>query len=134
MYVLLYQFVNFSSASLDHENPVITGNHTHIIHRIDNGATSAIVIWEEPVATDNSGLQTLTSSHTPGLLLPVGITEVTYTSTDPSGNTAMYTFTVTIQCKQCPRTKSILSLIYTFLLNLTCTCFVGSQRTKFTCT
>ena len=115
--------MNFSSASLDHESPVITGYHTQIVHQIDNGArdssvsTSSIVNWEEPVATDNSGLQTLTSSHTPGSLLPVGITEVTYTSTDPFGNTAIYTFTVTIKCKSFHELR-VLSLIHTFILNI----------------
>ena len=78
----------------------MAANITEIIDNIDFDAPSDVIInWEEPVATDNSGLQTLTSSHTPGSLLPVGLTEVTYTSTDPSGNVETQTFYVTIKCK-----------------------------------
>ena len=81
---------------------MISGIPSNIVERIDNGArdsvapASVMVNWEEPTATDNSGVQTLTSSHASGSLFPVGDTEVTYTSTDQSGNVANQTFTVTV--------------------------------------
>ena len=57
------------------------------------------VNWEEPMATDNSGMQTLTSSHKSGSMFPVGYTQVVYISTDPSGNTEVQTFVVIIEGK-----------------------------------
>ena len=54
------------------------------------------VSWTAPTATDNSGTQTLTSTHNPGDSFPVGTTTVTYTSTDGSGNTVTCTFSVDV--------------------------------------
>ena len=51
----------------------------------------------QPAAYDNSGFQTLTSNYAPSDLFPIGITRVIYTSRDPSGNTAISSFTVTVE-------------------------------------
>ena len=55
---------------------IISGwfSDANIIQLIDNRArdssvpTSANVGWEEPIAANNSGVQTLTSSYDPGLV------------------------------------------------------------------
>ena len=62
-----------------------------------SGHPSVAVNWTEPLATDNSGIQTLTSSHTPGSMFPIGSTPVVYTSTDPSGNVEIQTFFVIVK-------------------------------------
>ena len=50
------------------------------------GNTSAVVTWSEPSGADNSGIQTLTSSHSPPFSFPLGRSVVQYTSTDLAGN------------------------------------------------
>ena len=52
------------------------------------------------MATDNSGIQTLTSSHRSGSIFPVGSTPVVYTSTDATGNKEMQTFVVIVKGKE----------------------------------
>uniref|UniRef100_A0AAQ5XF31 Sushi, von Willebrand factor type A, EGF and pentraxin domain-containing protein 1 n=1 Tax=Amphiprion ocellaris TaxID=80972 RepID=A0AAQ5XF31_AMPOC len=49
--------------------------------------TETPVVWEVPQFSDNSGGRlTVTSSHSPGSLFPVGETLVQYTATDAAGN------------------------------------------------
>ena len=62
----------------------------------DLGMSTAVVTWTEPIAVDNSGSQTLTSSHTPGSSFKIGATVVLYTSVDSSGNKATANFSVLI--------------------------------------
>ena len=47
-------------------------------------------------ATDNCGVTNLVSSRPSGSTFPVGMTTVTNTATDASGNTSSCTFTVTV--------------------------------------
>ena len=70
-----------------------------ILHGTESGSATAVVTWTPPTASDNSGSPTLTSSHNPGDLFSIGDTSVTYTSVDPSGNTEIKTFTVSIYGK-----------------------------------
>ncbi len=58
--------------------------------------------WVEPTATDDCGLQSMTGSHTPGTLFPVGVTNCSYTAIDNCGNTTVCTFTVTVLEPQNP--------------------------------
>ena len=59
------------------------------------GSTGTSVSWIEPTATDNSGIVSLTGrTHAPGSFFSVGTTQVTYTFTDGSGNSATCTFNV----------------------------------------
>lgn len=51
------------------------------------------VFWSAPNATDNCGA-TLTASHQPGDVFPVGLSTVTYTAQDPEGNTTTCTFSI----------------------------------------
>ncbi len=56
----------------------------------------AAVSWSEPTITDNSGSVTVTSDYQSGDRFPVGDTIVSYTATDPSGNSDMFKFLVTV--------------------------------------
>ncbi len=62
----------------------------------DPGSSTASVSWTAPIASDNSGPVTLTSSHDPDDSFPIGDTEVTYTAVDTYGNEATKSFTVTV--------------------------------------
>lgn len=59
---------------------------------------AATYVWTVPTASDNCGISAFTSSHTPDscFLFPQGVTTVTYTAVDPSGNTTVRSFTVTV--------------------------------------
>jgi hypothetical protein len=66
----------------------------------------AIVAWTPPVADDNCGLVSVTSTHEPGDTFQIGTTTVTYVAVDACGNDTMCTFdiTVTDECCQLPPT------------------------------
>ena len=66
----------------------------------DSGLPTATVSWIEPTASDNSGLQTLSSTRSPGSLFDIGVTLVEYTCVDFSGNLMVESFTVTIEGKE----------------------------------
>jgi hypothetical protein len=61
-------------------------------------STTPTVTYVLPVATDNCStpLVTLTSGLASGAVFPYGTTTVTYTATDLAGNTAVCSFTVTV--------------------------------------
>ncbi|XP_041454283.1 mucin-3A-like isoform X39 [Lytechinus variegatus] len=84
-------------ATLDNTDPVISGCPENILVEIPSGSTGVSVSWNEPTATDNSGVvPTFTSTSSPGDVFGVGTTQVTYTFTDGSGNDAFCTFFVTV--------------------------------------
>ena len=94
----MFQNVISAFFNTDNEKPVIFGMPDNITKTLF-GEPSVVVNWTEPTATDNSGIQTLTSSHSPGSMFSVGSTPVVYTSSDPSGNVEMQTFVVTVKGK-----------------------------------
>ncbi|XP_072017890.1 chymotrypsin-like protease CTRL-1 isoform X2 [Amphiura filiformis] len=68
-----------------------------ITRTVKTGTTGTTVTWTEPTATDNSGTVSLTSrTHAPGDTFIVGTSQVTYTFTDGSGNTATCIFNVNV--------------------------------------
>ncbi|XP_030839157.1 hyalin isoform X4 [Strongylocentrotus purpuratus] len=80
----------------DNEKPVISGCQSDQNVTTNFGNATAVVTWTPPTATDNSGNQTLTSSHNPGDYFPIGNNTVTYTSTDGAGNTETCTFNLVV--------------------------------------
>ena len=76
------------------EKPIILNIPSNITQSTDKGLPTALVYWIEPVAVDNSGIQTLTSTHTPGSSFNIGVTIVTYTSVDAAGHNTSQLFSV----------------------------------------
>jgi hypothetical protein len=76
--------------------PVITTFPEDITVTVPFGVTSSPVNWNEPTSTDNSGTSFQSPSQPSGSSFPVGTTPVTYTFTDPTGNTVQQTFDVTV--------------------------------------
>ena len=94
----------------DIEVPVISGVPASVV-ALTNG--NSPVNWVIPTATDNSDVVSLTSTHGVGVyIFPLGETSVTYTATDPSGNTATHTFTVTVRSKYARRGHSHWEVIW----------------------
>ncbi|MBI5914487.1 MAG: HYR domain-containing protein [Bacteroidetes bacterium] len=69
----------------------------------DPDSCNAIVNWTVTTPTDNCGISTFTSNHSPGETFAVGpATTVTYTATDAAGNVTTCSFTVTVEDGQDP--------------------------------
>ena len=59
--------------------------------------STALVSWIEPIATDNSGSQTLSSTHASGSQFDIGLTIVKYTAIDSAGNIDVVHFSVKVE-------------------------------------
>jgi gliding motility-associated-like protein len=81
----------------DDDPPVITGCPADITVSNDPGTCSAVVSWTAPVST-----AAMVSTHLPGSALPVGVTTVTYTSTDDDGLVSICSFDVTVNDTEPP--------------------------------
>ena len=81
----------------DMEKPIIVNISSNITQSTDNGLPTALVTWTEPTAVDNSGIQTLTSTHIPGSSFNIGIAIVTYTSIDAAGHKTTQQFSVSVE-------------------------------------
>ncbi|XP_072033082.1 hyalin-like [Amphiura filiformis] len=88
--------VSFTITVTDAETPTITGTPSAITTDTDSNSATAAVSWIDPTASDNSGAVTLTSDATSGSNFPIGTNTVTFTATDPSGNQATDSFTITV--------------------------------------
>ena len=78
--------------------PVVSGCPTQdVTGTVLQGASTAVVSWTAPTATDNSGgFVSVVSNRSPGQSFNIGMTAIQYTFTDPSGNPAFCRFTVTV--------------------------------------
>jgi len=79
----------------DASPPVLTNIPVDMVQDNDADACSAVVTWAAPLAADNCSV-IMTSSHNPGDNFDVGVTTVTYTATDPSGNSTAVNFDITV--------------------------------------
>ncbi|XP_033625807.1 mucin-17-like isoform X2 [Asterias rubens] len=77
-------------------DPVIFNFPEDVTVTVPFGTTSANVPWDTPVVTDNSGTVFPTTNRQPGSSFPPGTTPVTYTFTDPAGNSVTRTFNVNV--------------------------------------
>ncbi len=82
-------------ATLERVPPVFAECPDDITQR-SGAATEMPVYWRVPVASDECGEPRVVSTHEPGDLFPIGSTEVVYTATDRSGNTATCSFQVNV--------------------------------------
>ncbi len=76
--------------------PIIASCPGDITINSNTTGCAAIVSWTPPTVTDNCVGVTMTSSHAPGSVFPLGTTTVTYTAIDAGLNTVTCTFTVTV--------------------------------------
>ena len=83
----------------DSESPTFGSTLSNITQNTDANQSYATVTWSEPSASDNSGLVSLTSDYSSGDTFPIGGTSLTYTATDPSGNTVTLSFAIRITGK-----------------------------------
>ncbi|SFS72298.1 HYR domain-containing protein [Marininema halotolerans] len=84
---------------IDTEPPEISGLNDIDVETNDPNGT--VVTYPDPIVTDNCpGEITVTCSPASGSFFPFGMTTVTCTATDPSGNTATETFTVFVTSSQ----------------------------------
>ena len=90
--------------------PTITNVPSDFMRNTDPGLPTARVIWNAPIASDDSGDVTLSSNFKSGDAFQIGETEVTYTAVDPSGNRVTVEFTVTVTGIICMRAMKSLSL------------------------
>ncbi|XP_071810840.1 uncharacterized protein [Apostichopus japonicus] len=97
----------------DNELPVIEGCPMNISYSPDPINLNVTVNWTEPIISDNSGMETVTQTHTSPILLMPGVTEVLYRVVDPSGNSAECRFFIGITDKtppmftSCPNTTVV---------------------------
>lgn len=93
---------SFDVTVVDVQLPVFTNCPNNILVTNDPGMCSAVVSWNAPIVTDNCGVNTVTSTQSPGSTFPVGVTTVVYTATDNNGNSSTCTFTVTVVDDEAP--------------------------------
>ena len=75
---------------------------------IPAGNQFMIVLWNPPLAADNSGQDPLVeSTRDPGDAFGLGTTTVVYTFSDAAGNTATCEFNITLT-SECPRSFCLL--------------------------
>ncbi len=86
---------SFTVTVTDDEDPTIDCPDDISVNA-PTGATSVSVSYPAPVATDNSGVVTVSCTKASGSNFNVGTTPVTCTATDPVGRTASCTFNVTV--------------------------------------
>ncbi len=86
----------------DNQLPVINGCPGNIAQNTDVNQCFATVNWVAPTASDNCMISSFTTNKNPGSTFNVGMTTVTYTATDMSGNTKTCSFTVTVTDAQLP--------------------------------
>ena len=68
---------------------------------ISSNGSTATAFWTAPTATDNCTLAGVTSNFALGSTFNLGITNVVYTATDASGNTATCSFAITVNNNPC---------------------------------
>lgn len=91
---------SFTVTVIDTEPPVIDRCRSPPTFQATD--SEAAVVWEVPQFSDNSGGRvTVTGSHSPGSLFPVGETVVRYTATDAAGNNRTCDLSVTVQGTTC---------------------------------
>ena len=103
---------------LDEELPVVDGTADQRV-QLSVGSTGAVT-YALPLASDNSGEVDLVCTPASGATLSAGLTEVTCTATDPSGNVATASFMIEVVAgpRQLPATGNDASLTWRLALLL----------------
>ncbi len=91
----------FTVSVIEDENPAITCA-SDATQNTDSGVCTAAVTFSDPSASDNCAGVTTACDPASGFDFPKGVTIVTCTATDASGNTAQCTFSVTVNDHENP--------------------------------
>ncbi len=98
---------SFTVTVEDLESPLILDTPADIALANDAGTCGAVASWIDATASDNCGIDTLSSSHTSGDFFDVGTTEVTITALDIHGNSSTSSYSVTITDNEDPMIASM---------------------------
>jgi uncharacterized repeat protein (TIGR01451 family) len=90
----------------DEEDPSVSCPQDIVVSESPAGSGTANVSFN-PTASDNSGAANINCSPASGSAFPVGITQVTCTANDASGNTAECTFDVEVKEATCTFTQPL---------------------------
>ncbi|MCF8274575.1 MAG: HYR domain-containing protein, partial [Flavobacteriaceae bacterium] len=95
---------SFTVTINDNEDPVIVNLPSNISVNNDIDSCGAVITWTEPTATDNcsGGSIVQTAGLANGSTFPIGVSTVTYTASDDSGNETIASFTITVNDNQNP--------------------------------
>ncbi|MCB0755656.1 MAG: HYR domain-containing protein, partial [Flavobacteriales bacterium] len=102
---------------LDTISPQIIDCPSDILVPSNSSTCASPVTWSEPTATDNCSAN-LASNFTSGTTFPIGVTQVFYTATDQSGNTAQCFFNVEVNADLL--NINLTAITYTCGTNVSC--------------
>jgi LPXTG-motif cell wall-anchored protein len=102
---------------VDAEKPVL-GPISDLVVPIAVHAVSGVVTFASPGATDNSGSVSVQCAPPSGSTMPLGVTTVVCTATDPSGNSASASFAVRVLSGGLPATGGDVSSLWIALAAL----------------
>ena len=89
---------SFTLTVVDNEYPVITSLPANMTFQASPGLCGKIVNWPAPNATDNCGIDSFTSTASPGSFFAAGTTTtVEYVAVDVNGNATVESFTITVE-------------------------------------
>jgi len=98
---------SFTVTVADTEPPLVSGTPADISVNAAPGTCAQVASWIEPTASDNCAVASFAPDFAPGSSFPVGVTTVTYTATDPAGNSQIASFTVTVVDTQPPTVSGL---------------------------
>ena len=93
---------SFEVLVLDVEEPFFVNVAAQLSFSITPGECVGIATWAPAQAGDFCGTATVTSSHPPGTVFPLGDSQVTHTATDESGNSITQITQITILDDEAP--------------------------------
>ena len=71
-----------------------------VVNGTEPGLDTGIAYWQEPTFLDNVAIVSIKSTHGPGDVFALGITNVTYYASDGAGNLVNCSFVVVIEGKK----------------------------------
>ena len=94
---------SFDVTVIDNFPPVFDFCPTEVVvEPFDLVSQTAVVTWEEPIASDNCSVPKISSNFSSGDSFPAGNTKITYTATDNSGKTVTCEFEVIVKGNKVP--------------------------------
>jgi hypothetical protein len=86
------------------DTPPVFTNCPKNIEKVSTSEKDCVTVnWQEPTATDESGVPSVSSNYKSGFCFPIGTTKVIYTAKDVANNSSTCSFDVVVK----PKPKSI---------------------------